>query len=247
MLKLLKNHNPLEAVSGSRLAVGYSDRASGNMSLSCGDTSKTLEDRKSFLASLGIDYKNLVCAKQAHGSNVKYVNEARKGNGALDYASSIVDTDGFVTDVKGLPLGIFTADCLSVFLYDPIKPAVGLVHAGWRSSKENIVSAALELMRARFKTNPPELYVGFGPRIRNCCYEVTSEFKGNFTTGLTERQGRLYLDLAQVNRKQLIDSGVRPEKILDPGICTACGKEDLFSFRREGKDCGRILSVIMLK
>ncbi len=247
MLKLLKDCNPLEAVSGSRVVSSFSARASGNMSLSYGDASKALENRKSFLSALNINYQDLTCAKQAHGSKVKYVNEADKGSGALVYDTAIADTDGFITDIRNLPLGIFTADCLSIFLYDPERPAVGLLHAGWRSSKEGIVSRALELMRSKFKVDPAELYTGFGPAIRNCCYEVSGEFKDDFTTGLADRQGRLYLDLAQVNKDQLLNSGVKKENIFDSGFCTACEKEDFFSFRREGKDCARMLSVIMLK
>ena len=247
MLKLLKNYNPLEAVSGSRLVNSFSLRASGNMSLSYGDTSKALENRKIFLSALNINYQDLVCAKQAHGSNVKYINEADKGKGALTYDTSIPDTDGLVTDIRNLPLAIFTADCLSIFLYDPQRPAVGLIHAGWRSSKENIVSRAIELMRRQFKTNPAELYAGFGPAIRDCCYAVSGELKDNFKTELTKRQGRFYLDLAQVNKPQLVDAGVQEDNIFDSGLCTSCASENFFSFRREGKDCGRMLSVIMLK
>ncbi len=247
MLKLLKQHNPLEAVAENRVISGFSVRASGNMSLSYGDTSQALEHRKDFLSSLNINYQDLVCAKQVHGSKVQYVNQADQGSGALTYTSAIANTDGLVTDKRNLPLGILTADCLSIFLYDPQRPAVGLLHAGWRSSKEKIVSCAIELMRSQFKTNPAELFAGFGPAIRDCCYEVSGEFKHNFTTGLTKRQGRLYLDLAQANRKELTGLGVKSENILDPGFCTACEKEDFFSYRREGKDCARMLSVIVLR
>lgn len=246
-MKLLKDYNPLEAVSGSRVVCGFSDRACGNMSLFYGDTSRALENRESFLSDLNINYKDLVCAKQVHGNRVKYINEADKGSGALGYASSIADTDGFVTDIKGLPLGIFTADCLSIFLHDPARPAVGLVHAGWRGSKEKIVLAALDLMRREFNSDPRELRAGFGPRIKDCCYEVTGEFREDFTTGLTEKNGRLYLDLAQVNREHLAGSGVKAENIFDSGFCAACGNEGFFSFRREGAKAGRMLSVIALK
>ena len=247
VLKLLKNYNPLEAVSGSRAVSSFSVRASGNMSLSYGQTSRALENRKSFLSSLNIDYQDLICAKQVHGSKVKYVNEADQGSGAFAYDTAIPDTDGFITDIRNLPLGILTADCLSIFLYDSQRPAVGLIHAGWRSSKENIVSRAIELMHNKFETNPAELFAGFGPTIKNCCYEVSGEFKHNFATGLTRRQGRVYLDLAAVNKKQLNGLGVKEKNIFDSEFCTHCEAQDFFSFRREGKISGRVLSVIMLK
>jgi len=246
-LKLLKSYDPLGAVSASRVVSSFSSRACGNMSLSYGDTSRALENRKNFLSSLNINYQDLVCARQAHGSNVEYVNAADQGKGSLVYDTAMPDTDGFITDIRNLALAIFTADCLSIFLYDPARPAVGLVHAGWRSSKENIVSRALELMASRFKTDVRELFVGFGPCIRDCCYAVSSEFKSHFPTGVVNRQGQLYLDLARVNKDQLLSLGVKKENIFDARLCTACESEDFFSFRKEGKNCGRMLSIIMLK
>ena len=246
MLKLLKSYNPLETVSGVSVISAFSIRASGNMSLSYGEVSRSLENRKSFLSSLSINYKDLVCAQQVHGSSVKYVNEANKGSGALDYGASIPDTDGFITDIKNLPLAIFTADCLPVFLYDPKRPAVGLIHAGWRSSKEQIIVKAISLMREKFDTHLSELMVGFGSCIRDCCYEVSAEFKDYFPDGTIERAGKQYLNLAVVNRGLLINQGIEQENIFDSAICTFCDT-DFFSYRRQGKDCGRMISVIMLK
>lgn len=217
------------------------------MSLSYGNSAGVLNNRRDFLDGLGIDYRNLICGQQAHGNNLKYVSEENKGSGALTYATAIADTDGFITDAKGLALAIFTADCLSIFLYDSHKPAIGLVHAGWRSTKGNIIGRTLELMRSKFKTQPAELRAGFGPCIRDCCYEVSGEFKEYFPVGLARRAGRLYLDLAAINKKQLLDSGVRGENIFDPGLCTSCNHADFFSWRKEGPASGRIISVIALK
>jgi len=107
------------------LVHAFSSRYEGNMSLSYGDTRDSLNNRENFLAGLGINYKDLVCAQQVHGNQVLYVTEKDKGKGALDYHTAIADTDALVTDKKNLPLAVFTADCLSVFLYDPSTPAIG--------------------------------------------------------------------------------------------------------------------------
>jgi hypothetical protein len=217
------------------------------MSLSYGNTKPALDNRREFLTNLDVNYKDLVCAKQQHGNNVRYAGAESKARGALDYATAIPDTDGLVTDLKGLPLAIFTADCLSVFLYDPQRPAIGLIHAGWRSSKENIISGAIKLMRDKFNTDPQRLFAGFSPRIKGCCYEVSAEFKNYFPFGLVERAGRLYLDLAAVNKNELNRAGVREENIFDADYCTCCANADFFSFRKEGATAGRMLSVMMLK
>lgn len=229
------------------LICAFSMRSCGNMSLFYGDTKGSLENRKNFLRDLGIDYRNLVCAKQVHGNAVKYVQEIDKGKGALSYDTAIDDTDAFITDKTNLPLAIFTADCLSIFLYDPATPAIGLIHAGWRSTKDNIVVKTVQLMQEKFSSRSQDLYIGFGSAIRNCCYEVDREISGLFPCGLIERDGRLYLDLIQINKIQLLDLGVKEINIFDSKICTYCQNKEFFSYRKEGNACGRLMSVMMLK
>ncbi|HLD83040.1 MAG TPA: peptidoglycan editing factor PgeF [Candidatus Omnitrophota bacterium] len=228
------------------LLYGFSNRQSGNMSLSYGDTANSLANRKKFLAGIGIDYRDLTCAKQVHGFCIRQVLEEDKGSGAKSYEDSIADTDGLITKVKRLPLAIFSADCLSIFLYDALAPAIGLVHAGWRSAKKNIVLKAIQLMGLKFNTQAEDLYVYFGPGIRSCCYEVGSEFRQVFPDSLQERGGHFYLDLAGINKKQLFSLGVKEDNLFDPCLCTSCKNRDFFSFRKEGSACGRMLSVIML-
>lgn len=246
-MKLLKENNPSKSQVESRVVCSFSTRSHGNMSFSHGNTKGCLDNRKKFLSGLGIDHLSLVCAKQAHGDCVRYVNAADEGSGALADDNSIPNTDGFITDVRKLPLAVFTADCLSVFLYDPVRPAIGLIHAGWRSSKENILRKAVDLMVAKFNTKVSELIAGFGPSIGDCCYEVSAEFKGYFPTEITEKSGRLFLDLRLVNKRQLTASGLKEENISDNKFCTHCESDNFFSFRREGRDTGRLLSVMMLK
>ena len=217
------------------------------MSLFYGDTTDALKSRKNFLKDLGIEHEDLVCARQVHGSQIKYVQEKDKGRGALSYDSSLADTDALITDKKNLPLAIFTADCLSIFLYDPVTPAIGLVHAGWLSTKENITIKTIKLMEKEFNTPVKDLYVGFGPAIRDCCYEVEKEFNNFFPNDLIERSGHYYLDLVKINKKQVLGLGIKDTNIFDSKICTSCQNEEFFSYRREGKGCGRMISVIMLR
>jgi polyphenol oxidase len=217
------------------------------MSLSYGDTRYSLENRSNFLGNLGIDYRDLVCAKQIHASNVRCILEEDKGSGAFEYDNSIDVTDAFITAERNIPFAILTADCLSIFLFDPLTPAAGLVHAGWRSSKENITLKTIKLMQKQFNTKPSSLHVGFGPAIRSCCCEVAGDFQDFFPDEVFEKDGRFYLDLAKVNKMQLLDSGVKETNISDSRICTVCKNNEYFSFRKEGKSCGRLMSVVMLK
>ena len=115
------------------------------------------------------------------------------------------------------------------------------------STRKDILAKTIRLMCKEFKGRPEYLQVAFGPAIRSCCYEVGSEFKHFFSGGLIERDGRYYLDLLGINKRQILDSGVKEANIFDSGICTFCKNEDFFSYRKEGKSCGRIMSVIMLR
>lgn len=242
----MRPFNPLEKFGIDSVVASFSRRLDGNMSLSYGDIRDSLENRKKFLSGLGVDYRNLITAKQVHGKNVEYVIEKDKGRGALDYESSIMDTDGFITDQPGVPLAILTADCLSIFIYDPVRPAIAILHAGWRSTQKNIAQAGVSRMREKFGSQPEGLQIGFGPSIRACCFEVGKDFKNNFAFGLLKKDGRVFMDIALINQRQLIDCGVRKNNIFDPELCTF-SDDGFFSFRKEAQDAGRLISLIMLK
>jgi len=203
--------------------------------------------RKAFLDNFSINYEDLVCCQQTHGGNVALVSRHDAGRGAYDFETAVMDTDALVTNCRNLALAVFSADCLSIFLYAQDKNVIAIVHAGWQGTKENITKNTVELILNRFNIDVAGLLVGFGPAIRSCCYEVREEFKDYFSFGLIERQNRLYLDLIELNLAQLKDLGVRKEQILDAGFCTSCMNTEFFSYRREGVQAGRMMSVIMLK
>lgn len=236
----------MQLLAERNLVCAFSQRACGNMSLFYGDTKDSLNNRRDFLNNLGIDYRDLVCAQQIHGSNIKDIKEEDRGRGALSYTDAIASTDAFITDKKNLPLAIFTADCLSLFLFDPITPSVGLIHAGWRSTKEAITTQAIQLMKEKFSTPAEDLRVGFGPAIRNCCCQVGEEFNNFSPEDIVKRNGYYYLDLIQINKKQALELGVKDKNIIDCRICTSCQNKEFFSYRREGDICSRMMSVIML-
>ncbi len=229
------------------VSAGFSHRPQGNMSLHHADSQNALRDRRFFMNQLGIDFKRLVCAKQVHKDRVVCVSEKDVGQGALEYSKSLDDTDALVTDIRRLPVGVFTADCLSIFFYDPKTPAIGIAHAGWRSSTHKIAIKTLVALQKNFGTLFRDVLVSFGPFLGPCCYEVKEDVREVFPQYTHSRGGKWFLDLAAVNCDQLLNVGVRAENIFITGSCTSCNHARYFSFRREGKVCGRMLSVIMLR
>jgi len=242
-----KNNLPFSELFQDELAAGFSNRLSGNMSLNYAETRESLANRRSYLESLGIEYSSLVSAKQIHSANIKRAGLLHKGNGALTYETSLADTDAIITNEKKLPIAIFSADCLSIFFYDPASRSIGLVHAGWRGTAENIASKTVAAMRAEFNSRPEDMHIFLGPAIRSCCYQVQEDFQDKFPQGLLRQGGNFFLDLAGINKQELIGCRIDPAKITDCSICTACQNGEYFSFRKEGSCCGRIMSVMMLK
>lgn len=244
--KILKIQS--EAIfSNADIVAGFS-RKPANMSFNYGlKDQDIIANRRDFLDTLGINYRDLVCAKQVHGNSIKVITVIDKGRGALDYESVLDDADAFITDLRCIPLAIFTADCLSIFLFDPSKKAIGIVHAGWKGTRGKITERTVKLMQQEFKSDPQDLIVGLGPSIRDCCYEVGSEFADYFSKELVNKNGRYFLDITGANRDQLLGLGVNKNNITDSGICTCCKNGEFFSFRKEKESAGRMMSVIMLK
>lgn len=155
------------------------------------------------------------------------------------------DADAFVTNQKGLPIAIRTADCGPIFIVDPVHEAIGVAHAGWKGTQKQIALKTIKTLQDKYGSQCYDLRVTIGPAIRACCYEVGEEFHARFPQDVARRRGRLYFDMVAANIRQLMEAGVESRNITDTGVCTACSK-DHFSFRRDGAKAGRMISLMML-
>ena len=192
-----------------------------NMSLTQGDTCSSLKNREMFLAQQEIDYRDLVCARQVHGQAIALVGDKERGRGACLSETAIADTDALITATPGVPIAVFTADCLSVLLYDPEIPCVAAVHAGWRGTQGGILAKTIAGMKKEFHAHSETMRVFLGPCIRPCCYEVGEEFLRLFPSDVLVREGKYYFDLAEANKRQLFQSGIGAHQIVDEGFCTS--------------------------
>jgi len=196
---------------------------------------------------VGIDPHKLVAAEQIHSHKVAKVT-------SKDLGKIIPQIDALMTHEEKVPLVVRTADCLPIFIYDPKKKAIALIHAGWRGSVLRIAPRTIEKMEEFFRSDPKKLLIYFGPSIGPCCYEVDknvihsldetfSNWK-DFARQITKE--KYMLDLRKMNASQLYECGVRPEHIEISPYCTACRTDLFFSYRKEGPGTGRIFSVISL-
>jgi YfiH family protein len=187
--------------------------------------------------------------------------------------------DGLVTDLRGVALGILTADCFPVLLVDTKKKAVGAFHAGWRGTVKRIVEKGVGIMRLEFGSRPEDIHAAIGPGIQQCSFEVGEEVEEAFHTqfayaadlfhtvqesdAVRERYPmlfmnqrapghgdpciKLYLDLREANRRQLLATGVPEANITALKDCTVCQPRKFFSHRAESGKTGRQMALIGIK
>ncbi len=198
------------------------------------------EGQRSALShAVGKSFGSLAWVKQVHGADVIAVDQEFVSDSVLREA------DALVTDKKDVLVAVRTADCLPVFIWDPVNEAMGVVHAGWKSTQKEIVLRTYEVMADKYKSDYKNLSIAFGPSIRSCCYEVSSEFKSHFPGAVTKRDGQFFMDLIKANRDQLISLGIERNQIFDSRVCTVC-TPGYFSYRRDGAKAGRMISGLLL-
>lgn len=182
-----------------------------------------------------------VQAEQVHGGSVALVDRS------LDFPTPIAGCDALLTRLGGTALLIRSADCLPLFVSDPIRRAIGIAHVGWRGCAAALPMRLVGAFRRAFNSRPTELRVAFGPAMRACCYDVSATFAQWCGESFVRfRNGRRTFDLVGLVRHQLLASGVTSAHIMDSGICTAHHTDLWYSVRREGDATGRIISSITL-
>jgi YfiH family protein len=228
-----------------------------NLGLSVGDDPQAVqENRRRFFEAIGIRSSQVIRVKQVHGDGVLIVDEglvSRPGFPRI-LLDEGYEYDALITNLPDLALVVSTADCLPLLIHDPVHGAAAAVHAGWRSTAKGIAVQALRAMGQAYGTRPADCRVAIGPGIRGCCYEVdsvvTDAMAGAVPTwgkhAVPTRPGHVRLDLAGVNRASLTAAGVRPDRIEDVGLCTACRTDLFFSHRAEKPRTGRMMNAILL-
>ncbi len=150
--------------------------------------------------------------------------------------------DALLENRPGAVVAVKTADCVPVLLVDERRRAVAAVHAGWRGTAAGITRRAVEAMHERFGTAPGDLHAAIGPAIGVCCYQVGPEVAVQFGG-----EGRMHLDLAAGNGRQLEDAGLAAERIYQSGLCTMCHAEEWHSFRRDREKAARQHSFVGIR
>ena len=242
---------------------GFSTRLGGvsqgcfssmNLSFARGDEkANVLENYNRITKTIGCSMEDLVVSHQTHTTNVRVVTDKDRGKGVL-YPRDYQDVDGLVTDQPGIVLTTFYADCVPLYLIDPVHKAIGLSHSGWRGTKGRMGQATIRKMREVYGTNPKDLVVAIGPSICQDCYEVSEDVIEEFKMAFHSRHwqslfykkenGKYQLNLWEANRIIFMEAGVLPENIHMPDLCTCCNPDFLFSHRASGGKRGNLAAFL---
>lgn len=235
--------------------VSEGNYASLNLGRFSGDKEENIRENFTRLfREIGIANSQLHLPYQTHENHVQLID--------LDFlllsqeakAQNLHGFDALITNLPNQCIGVSTADCVPILLYDPVKKAIGAVHAGWRGTCSRILKNTIEAMSANFQSKPSDLIASIGPSISPDVYEVGDELFEAFKEEdfdvekiFFKKENKFHLDLWTANKNILLDAGLKAENIEISGLCTFTQHERFFSARRLGIKSGRIVSGIMLK
>lgn len=267
VMKLIKNGDleiyQAEHIGKAGIRHGYTTRLGGvstgdydSMTLSFNKTDTVDNAIRNFeilLEALDLDINRAVLTHQTHTNTIKVIDESHLGYG-FPGNKGFEDVDGLITNIKGIPIFSFYADCTPIIFYDPVQGVVGTAHAGWRGTLKDIGKEMIRLFGDEFNSRAKDILVGIGPSIEQCCFEVDEDvailfydLPDNYHKFIEKRaNGKYHIDVKSINTQKLIDCGVKEENIEISDQCTKCSPHRFFSHRAHGLKRGNQGVVIAL-
>lgn len=219
------------------------------------DTDKINDSYKEIENDFNYKFKYIKKSTQVHSNNVKVLT--------MDNINEeFNDNDGIITNLRGVALVTYVADCQSILLYDPVNKVIGNIHSGWRGTLNSIISVALKMMKNIFNSKYEDIRIYINPSILKCCFEVDSDvmelFKNKFNyiddfisfKKNANGEEKYYIDTVKINVEVMKKLGVKSEHIFLANICTKCNSDIYHSYREcknRNIDSGRNIALICLK
>ncbi|WP_308245379.1 peptidoglycan editing factor PgeF [uncultured Prevotella sp.] len=243
--------------------------ASLNINEYCGDSKDNTDTNRQLLATeLDIDANRIIMPHQTHGVETRIIGQEFLSLPKSVKKMLLEGVDAVMTDIQGICIGVSTADCIPVLLYDEEHHAAAAIHAGWRGTLARIVHKTIQEMRIAYQTEPTKLKAVIGPGISIENFEVGDEVYNAFDQAafdmnsiaeecikrnpnaddpskLFEKKWHINLPLA--NLQLLTHNGVNEANIINTDICTYDNADNYFSARRLGIESGRIYTGIIIR
>ena len=235
--------------------VSKGNYASLNINGYCGDAKEDVaENRRLLCMSLNLsDESRLVIPHQTHGTTVLTVDKTFLSLDEEQRQQRLEGIDAVITNVPQICIGVSTADCIPIIIYDVVHHAAAAIHAGWRGTVAHIVKKAAAALQAAYGSQPAELQAWIGPGISLKNFEVGQEVYDQFAEAgfqmecIAMKYEKWHIDLPMCNRMQLEEAGVPLQSIRQMAVCTYDQTDDYFSARRLGINSGRIYTGVILQ
>ncbi len=214
-----------------------------------------IENYSRICSAIGCDSKNTVWTRQVHTDRIINITEADRGKG-LFFEREPEGYDGIITNCKNVVLTGFSADCVLIFFYDPVKKVIAISHSGWRGTVLAIGGKTVDKMVSDYGCKRENIICGIAPAIAKCCFQVDQPVVNSFRNAFdwadefiekdNESEGHYYIDLHGVNEEILVRAGILRDNIENSRICTMCNTDMFFSHRKMGNARGSMAGFISL-
>lgn len=231
--------------------VSENEYKSLNLRMNCDDKKENiLKNYKIICDEIDVNFENLVFSNQVHCDTIYTVGKEDMGNG-ITKPQKFDGADGLITNVPGVPLIVFAADCVPVFFLDKKKRVIALVHSGWKGTVAGISEKCVRKMEAEFGSVPEDILVAIGPSIGVCHFEVGDEvaaiFREKFGESVLEKHDKYHVNMQKAIKNGLVQNGIFPGNIINANICTYCNSDLLFSHRKTNGKRGVLAAIMELR
>lgn len=259
--KLLEYDNIIKHAYSLGTSLNFRTAKANKEALPQNEYNKAIDSYKKICNSLNEDYINIVKTNQNHTDNVKSVNEKINKEFMDINLEEYKDTDGMITNKQNLMLSTTNADCILLLFFDPVAKTIANAHSGWKGTLKRISVKTVEKMIKEFNCKPENIICCICPSIRKCHFEVDKDVKEMFEkefqdlqiselSDIMEKQKdkeKWNIDTVLINKMILEEKGLKPENIIDSGICSVCNSDLIHSFRVEKQGYGLNTALISLK
>ena len=259
--KLLEYDNIITHAYSLGTNLNFRTARANKESLTKKELKKGIESYQKICNSLGTDYKNIVKTNQEHTDNIKIINGKINKEFMDINLEEYNQTDGLITNKTNLILSTTNADCILLLFFDPVTKTIANIHSGWRGTLQRISVKTIEKMQKEFNCISENIICCICPSIRKCHFEVDKDVKDmfekefqdlnkKFLEQIIEKQEdneKWNIDTVLINKIILEQKGLRPENIVDSGICSVCDSDLIHSYRVEKQGYGLSTALISLK
>lgn len=222
------------------------------------EVKKALDDYKMLGDAVGIELKEMAKPNQNHTDNVQIINKKILADKPDFNLEEYNQTDGLITNKPGIALGTTNADCILIYIFDPVKKVIANVHSGWKGTFQKIGEKVAKKMIKEYGSKAQDLIVCMCPSIRKCHFEVGEEvakeckkifeYTGKINEIMEQTSKEKWnIDTILINRILFKKLGLKEENIIDSGLCSVCNSNIIHSFRIEKEGYGLATALIELK